>query len=124
MTTLKEAAQRVLKAGGDWLGDMTEKAAEDPWANEFMSAMEAMAAIVNNEPEGRMNLEAILDIDNCVEEAEEALDAHWTELESVVNETILKDIETATNALQSIGFIILRAVGGSDKLARLRGGGE
>lgn len=39
---IRDAAERVLSTGGDWLGDMTDQAADNPDASNFMSAMEAL----------------------------------------------------------------------------------
>lgn len=41
------AAERVLKTGGAWLGDMTEQAAENTEASDFMSAMESLRATID-----------------------------------------------------------------------------
>ena len=47
---LREAARKVLETGGVWLGDLTEKAAEDGTCSDFMSAMENLSAEIAAKP--------------------------------------------------------------------------
>jgi hypothetical protein len=45
------AAEEVLESGGLWLGDTAEQAAEDPWADRFMFAMERLRSELDDAKE-------------------------------------------------------------------------
>jgi hypothetical protein len=67
-----------------------------------------------------VKIEAFLDIHDRAEEADEALQARWPDLESVVNDEIMANLELVSGRIDFIRRIVTDAVGGPDHLTRLQ----
>jgi hypothetical protein len=61
-----------------------------------------------------------LEIRDNAEDADEALQRYWPELENVVNKEIQVCMEKALEKIQHIQRIVENAVGGPEQLVRLR----
>lgn len=66
------------------------------------------------------DVEALLDCYERAEEADEALQEFFPELERVVNDEILENLKKVLDQVQYIQNIVTKAVGGPDALVRLQ----
>lgn len=64
--------------------------------------------------------ELLIDIADRTEEADEALQKYYPDLELVANDEILAELKICLNALAFIDGMVTKAIGGADRLVRLR----
>lgn len=68
--------------------------------------------------------ETLLDICDRQEEADEAIQEYWPQLESVVNAEIMNCLKTVYESLETIGRLATSALGGSFEVVKLRAARE
>ena len=62
----------------------------------------------------------LLDIFERAEEADEAMQVFWPDLEAVVSDDILANMKTVITSLHYINRLSTKALGGAGRLCRLR----